>query len=124
MICYVLYTWFISRNHEFLENHKFFRIKGYNRWPNYCDQTCDQVFKMLGNTCYAMFYILDSFQETTSFLHKFFRIKWYNRWHKLLFYLRSSLRSSDLPLFYFRRLFPSLSFNHLHSGLLFPILAT
>ena len=76
MICYVLYTWFISRNHTFLENHKFFRIKGYNRW------------------------------------------------HKLLFYLRSSLRSSDLPLFYFRRLFPSLSFSHLHSGLLFPILAT
>ena len=41
-----------------------------------------------------------------------------------LFYLRSSLRSSDLPLLYFHRLFPSLSFSHLHSGLLFPILAT
>ena len=27
-----------------------------------------------------------------------------------LFYLRSSLQSSDLPLFYFRGLFPSLSF--------------
>ena len=52
-----------------------------------------------------------------------------------LFYLKSSLRSSDLPLtflgssfdlpwFYFRGLFPSLSFSHRHSGLLFPILTT
>ena len=41
-----------------------------------------------------------------------------------LFYLRSSLQSSDLPLFYFCRLFPSLSFSHCHSGLLFPILTT
>ena len=41
-----------------------------------------------------------------------------------LFYLRSSLQSSDLPLFYFHRLFPSLSFSHHHSGLLFPILTT
>ena len=41
-----------------------------------------------------------------------------------LFYLRSSLWSSDLPLFYFCRLFPSLSFSHRHSGLLFPILTT
>ena len=39
-----------------------------------------------------------------------------------LFYLRSSLQSSDLPLFYFHRLFPSLSFSHHHSGLLFPVL--
>ena len=37
-----------------------------------------------------------------------------------LFYLRSSL----LCLFYFRRLFPSLSFSHRHFGLLFPILTT
>ena len=37
--------------------------------------------------------------------------------------LRSSLRSLDLP-FYFCRLFPSLSFSHLHSGLLFPILTS
>ena len=36
-----------------------------------------------------------------------------------LFYLRSSLGSSDLPLFYFHGLFPSLSFRHRHSGLLF-----
>jgi len=41
-----------------------------------------------------------------------------------LFYLRSSLQFSDLTLFYFRRLFPSLSFSHCHSGLLFPILTT
>ena len=41
-----------------------------------------------------------------------------------LFYRRSSLCSSDLPLFYFRGLFPSLSFSHRHSGLLFPILTT
>ena len=40
------------------------------------------------------------------------------------FYLRSSPWSSDLPLFYFLGLFPSLSFNHCHSGLLFPILTT
>ena len=39
-----------------------------------------------------------------------------------LFYLRSSLRSLDVPLFCFRGLFPSLSFSHHHSGLLFPIL--
>ena len=39
-----------------------------------------------------------------------------------LFYLRSSLWSSDLPLFYFCGLFPSLSFSHHHSGLLFIIL--
>ena len=37
-----------------------------------------------------------------------------------LFYLRSSLWSLGLPLFYFRRVFPSLSFSHCHSGLLFP----
>ena len=42
-----------------------------------------------------------------------------------LFYLRSSLQSSfDLPLFYFRGLFLSLSFSHCHFGLLFPILTT
>ena len=39
-----------------------------------------------------------------------------------LFYLRFSLQSSDLPLFYFRGLFPSLFFSHDHYGLLFPIL--
>ena len=39
-------------------------------------------------------------------------------------YLRSSLWSSDLLLFYFRGLFPSLSFSHRHFGLLFPILPT
>ena len=39
-------------------------------------------------------------------------------------HLRFSLRSSDLPLFYFHGLFPSLSFSHCHSGLLFPILTT
>ena len=33
-------------------------------------------------------------------------------------------RSSDLPLFYFLGFFPSLSFSHRHSGLLFPILTT
>ena len=32
--------------------------------------------------------------------------------------------SFDLPLFYFRRLFPSLSFSHCHFGLLSPILPT
>ena len=41
-----------------------------------------------------------------------------------LFYLKSSLWSSDLLLFYFRGLFPSLSFSHHHFGLLFPILTT
>ena len=41
-----------------------------------------------------------------------------------LFYLRSSLQSWDLPLFYFHELFPSLSFSHRHFGLLFPILTT
>ena len=41
-----------------------------------------------------------------------------------LFYLKSSLRSSNLPLFYFCGLFPSLSFSHRHSGLLFPIRPT
>ena len=41
-----------------------------------------------------------------------------------LFYLRSSLQSSDLPLFYFARLFLSLSFGYCHFGLLFPILTT
>ena len=41
-----------------------------------------------------------------------------------LFYLRSSLQSSDLLLFYFCRLSPSLSFSHSHFGLLFPILTT
>ena len=35
-----------------------------------------------------------------------------------LFYLRSSLLSSDISLFYFCRLFPSLSFSYCHSGLL------
>ena len=41
-----------------------------------------------------------------------------------LFYLRSSPWSSDLPLFYFHGLFPSLSFSHCPSGLLFPVLTT
>ena len=39
-----------------------------------------------------------------------------------LFHLKSSLWSLDLLLFYFCRLFPSLSFRHHHSTLLFPIL--
>ena len=39
-----------------------------------------------------------------------------------LFYLRSSLRSSVLPLFYFHGLFPSLSFSYCHFEILFPIL--
>ena len=50
-------------------------------------------------------------------------VNWASQEH-CLFYLRSSLRSSDLPLYYFRGLFPFLSFTHHHSGLLFPILAT
>ena len=41
-----------------------------------------------------------------------------------LFHLRSSPRSSDLLLFYFHGLFPSLSFSHRHFRLLFPILPT
>ena len=41
-----------------------------------------------------------------------------------LFCLRSSLQSSDLPLFYFCGLFPSLSFGHQRFGLLCPILTT
>ena len=41
-----------------------------------------------------------------------------------LFYQRFSLRSSDLPLFYFHGLFPSLSFSHHCFGLLFPIVTT
>ena len=41
-----------------------------------------------------------------------------------LFYLRLSLLSWDLPLFYFHGLFPSLFFSHCHSGLLFPVLTT
>ena len=41
-----------------------------------------------------------------------------------LFYLRFSLQSSDLPLFYFHGLSPSLPFSHCHSGFLFPILTT
>ena len=41
-----------------------------------------------------------------------------------LFYMKSSLRSSDLPLFYFCGLFLSLSFSHHHFGLLFPVLPT
>ena len=41
-----------------------------------------------------------------------------------LFYLRSSLWSLKLPLFYCLGLFPSLPFSHHHSGLLFPIPTT
>ena len=41
-----------------------------------------------------------------------------------LFYLRSSLRSTDLLLFHFHGLFPSLSCSHCHFGLLFPVLPT
>ena len=41
-----------------------------------------------------------------------------------LFYLRSSLWSLDLPLFYFHGLFPSLYYSHHHIELLFPILTT
>ena len=39
-----------------------------------------------------------------------------------LFHLRSPLCFPDLPLFYFRGLFSSLSFSH--SGLQFPVLTT
>ena len=39
-----------------------------------------------------------------------------------LFHLRSSLRSSELLLFHFCGLFPSLSCSHHHFGLLFPVL--
>ena len=49
-------------------------------------------------------------------------VKWASQ--ECLFYLRSSLRSSDFPLLHFLRLFPSLSFSHHHSGFLFPILTT
>ena len=38
-----------------------------------------------------------------------------------LFYLTSSLQSSDLSLFYFHGLFPSLSFSHCHFGFLFVV---
>ena len=41
-----------------------------------------------------------------------------------LCHLRFSLQSSDLSLFHFCRLLPSLSFSHLYFGLLFPILTT
>ena len=41
-----------------------------------------------------------------------------------LFYLRSSLRSLGPPLLYFHGLFPSLSFSHHPSGLIFPFLTT
>ena len=41
-----------------------------------------------------------------------------------LFYLKSSLWSLDLLLFFFHGLFPSLSFSHCYFGLLFPILPT
>ena len=41
-----------------------------------------------------------------------------------LFYLRSSLWSLDILLFYFYRLFPSLSFSQHHFGFIFPILTT
>ena len=41
-----------------------------------------------------------------------------------LFYLRSSLWSTGIQLFYFLRLFHSLSFSHRHFGLLFSILTT
>ena len=50
-------------------------------------------------------------------------IKWASQ-ECCLFYLRSSLQSSELPLFCFHRLFPSLSFSHHHSGLLFSIVTT
>ena len=43
---------------------------------------------------------------------------------RCLFYLRSSLQSLDLPLFYLCGLFPSLPFSLGHFGLLFPILTT
>ena len=63
------------------------------------------------------------------FLHVFFLplglpyVNWASQ-ECCLFYLRSSLGSSELPLFYFRGLFPSLSFSHCPSGLLFPSLTT
>ena len=41
-----------------------------------------------------------------------------------LFYLKSSLWSLDLLLFFFHGLFPSLSFSHCYFGLLFSILPT
>ena len=50
-------------------------------------------------------------------------VNWANQ-ECCLFYPRSSLWSSKLPLFYFCRLFPSLSFSHCYSGFLFPSLTT
>ena len=42
----------------------------------------------------------------------------------VLFVLPEVLTLVPGPLFYFRELFPSLSFSHRHFGLLFPILPT
>ena len=50
-------------------------------------------------------------------------VKWASQ-ECCLFYLRSSLQSSDLTLFYFHGLFPFLSFSHRQSRLLFPVLTT
>ena len=64
-----------------------------------------------------------------SFLYMFFLLPLsmpYINWASqqgCLFYQKFSLRSSDLPLFYFYGLFP-LSFSHHCFGLLFPVLTT
>ena len=67
--------------------------------------------------CGSSFYMLYSFPLGLLY------VNWASQ-ECCLFSLRSSLQSSDLPLFYFCRPFPSLSFSHHHSGLLFPILTT
>jgi len=63
-------------------------------WPNF-----DSSFYMFFPPPLGLPYINEASQESC------------------LFYLSSSLQSSDLPLFYFFRFSPSLSFSHCHPGL-------
>ena len=79
--------------------------------PKICEEKTHPQFNF-GSSVYAFFLLLLRLPY----------VNWASQ-EGCLFYLRSSLRSSDLPLFYICGLFP-LSFSHCHFGLLFPILTT
>ena len=66
-----------------------------------------------GSSCYMFFLVRLSLPF----------VNWSSQ-ENCLFHLRFSFQSSDLPLFYLCKIFPSLSFSHHHSGLIFPILTT
>ena len=82
--------------------------------PKRCEEKRDEVHSSILALLFIFFFLLHLSLPY---------VNWASQ-EGYLFYLRFSLWSSDLPLFYFPRPSSSLSSSHRHSGLLFPILTT